>query len=698
MERPQASYKGDEPYVFVSYSHKDAALVYPELGWMQEAFNVWYDEGIEAGSEWTEALAGAIEGAALFIYFVTPASVESQNCRNEVNFAIDHDVDIIPIHLVETELPGGLSLTLSSRQAIHKYEQVDADYREKVETRMASFLDRKTTEKPEVSTTPVRHSWVRRHKVITGIGALVLAFVGGVTGWIVAAVPDELSVAVLPFVAAGGDAETEYFANSLSEEVLTSLAAPANSSSLPVGSILTGSRALPIVASRTASFQFAGSDVPLNEIGERLDVNYLIEGSVRKMGDIFRVAVQVVRPEDGQQVWSKTYEVGFGEDFAMQAGVAEHVAHIASLMMAMDLERHARGRLRRVAFLTGIDQLESMEQSLLASSEYFKIRMGEGGGDWRVYEQHLKRAVELSPESPLPSLILANAYQLRLGGLIVYNEAAPKVRAALDRAIAHSSEEDMDKPIFQWFVGQINANMDLDYAAADERLNRAIELDPTTYWPRYFLATIELGEGRQSGALRLMQNASVNAERDIQSATFQLTHAGVLNVVGEREKALAVNELGLNQTMDGPGRSSLLRQRAHLLIGFDRADEAARLVDEALAIDGGVNPEPYVALFVRLGDVDRANEILSGVELGYLNAGALAYGYLTLGDIPKTFAALELAVLNRTGSTITSLRLADWWDPIRDDPRFDALLELLDSMVIHTKRYQAEQDLRSTSG
>ena len=112
----------------------------------------------------------------------------------------------------------------------------------------------------------------------------------------------------------------------------------------------------------------------------------------------------------------------------------------------------------------------------------------------------------------------------------------------------------MDKPMFQWLVGQINANMDLDYAAADERLSRAIELDPTTYWPRYFLATIELREGRQSDALRLMQNASVNAERDIQSATFQLAHAGVLHVVGEREEALAVNELGLNQTMGRPAR------------------------------------------------------------------------------------------------------------------------------------------------
>ncbi|MCZ6658462.1 MAG: toll/interleukin-1 receptor domain-containing protein [Gammaproteobacteria bacterium] len=89
MDRPHASYKGDEPYVFVSYSHKETARVHPQLRWRQETgFNVWFDEGTEASIGWTEALAGAIEGARLFIFFVTPASVESQNCRNEVRSVV----------------------------------------------------------------------------------------------------------------------------------------------------------------------------------------------------------------------------------------------------------------------------------------------------------------------------------------------------------------------------------------------------------------------------------------------------------------------------------------------------------------------------------------------------------------------------------------------------------------------------------
>jgi hypothetical protein len=84
MDRPFSAYKGDDPYIFVSYSHGNSSAVYAELIWLKESgFNIWYDEGIEAGTEWTDALAGAIRKSKLFIYFVTPESAQSQNCRNE---------------------------------------------------------------------------------------------------------------------------------------------------------------------------------------------------------------------------------------------------------------------------------------------------------------------------------------------------------------------------------------------------------------------------------------------------------------------------------------------------------------------------------------------------------------------------------------------------------------------------------------
>ena len=143
MDRPFPAYKGEEPYVFVSYAHKDATSVYPELTWLNDrSINVWYDEGIDAGTEWREELAGAIKRASLFIYFITPESVRSENCRKEVSFAIDQKIPLIAVHLAPTDLPDGLNLTLSDRQAILKHEIPDKEYREKLLNRIASYLDK----------------------------------------------------------------------------------------------------------------------------------------------------------------------------------------------------------------------------------------------------------------------------------------------------------------------------------------------------------------------------------------------------------------------------------------------------------------------------------------------------------------------------------------------------------------------------
>jgi len=80
MKTPFPAYKGDEPYVFVSYSHADSSQIYEELNWLQEQrFNLWYDEGIEAGTQWREELALAIESAKLFVFLVTPNSAQPDN-------------------------------------------------------------------------------------------------------------------------------------------------------------------------------------------------------------------------------------------------------------------------------------------------------------------------------------------------------------------------------------------------------------------------------------------------------------------------------------------------------------------------------------------------------------------------------------------------------------------------------------------
>ncbi len=127
------AYQGDEPYIFVSYAHADDSLVYPEIQWLQnQGFNVWFDEGISPGTSWRGELAEKIDRSNLFLFFVSPASVVSEHCEREVNYAVDHAKPVLTVHLSATELPPALDLTLGSIQAILKSEMSGHEYRVKL--------------------------------------------------------------------------------------------------------------------------------------------------------------------------------------------------------------------------------------------------------------------------------------------------------------------------------------------------------------------------------------------------------------------------------------------------------------------------------------------------------------------------------------------------------------------------------------
>ena len=132
--RPFAAYEGNEAYVFVCYSHENRALVYPEITRLRKTgLNIWYDEGIAPGSEWSETLARQIKHCGTFLYYVTPQSVESEHCRREVNFALAERCNVVAVHLKHTKLPDGLSLSLSNRQGILKHEHRQSSYESKLD-------------------------------------------------------------------------------------------------------------------------------------------------------------------------------------------------------------------------------------------------------------------------------------------------------------------------------------------------------------------------------------------------------------------------------------------------------------------------------------------------------------------------------------------------------------------------------------
>lgn len=129
---PYPAYHGDEPYIFVSYAHSDAKLVFDEIKRFNESgYHVWYDEGISPGNEWTNEIAIALRNCRVFVVMITPASAVRVNVQNEINYALDEEIPVIAIHLKQTELPPGMKLRIGSVQAIMKHRMSEEEYEHK---------------------------------------------------------------------------------------------------------------------------------------------------------------------------------------------------------------------------------------------------------------------------------------------------------------------------------------------------------------------------------------------------------------------------------------------------------------------------------------------------------------------------------------------------------------------------------------
>ena len=138
---PFPAYKGDAPYIFISYAHVDSPDVYPIISEFKDlGYNVWYDEGIEPGIEWPEEIANALGHCSLFVVFVSPAAAASPNVRNEINFALGRKLPFIAIHIKATTLTPGLELQIGAKQAILKYNMNDDSFRRKYTYSFESVL------------------------------------------------------------------------------------------------------------------------------------------------------------------------------------------------------------------------------------------------------------------------------------------------------------------------------------------------------------------------------------------------------------------------------------------------------------------------------------------------------------------------------------------------------------------------------
>jgi len=282
------------------------------------------------------------------------------------------------------------------------------------------------------------------------------------------------SIAVLPFVNMSDDAANEYFSDGLSEELLNVLAKNPNLQ----------------VAARTSSFSLKGEKMEIPEIAARLNVNHILEGSVRKSGDQVRITAQLIRADTGFHIWSDTYDRSLENIFAVQDEIAAKItaALIPQIVANTGSEITTRA-------MSDYEPPTDAYQNYLLARDYFNRRSSK---DIKSSYDILQTLTREHPDYAEAQALYAHVTFMntaRTGGEIPWIIAEQQVRRTLEKASALNP----DLPEIYLVEGQLHRRS-FDSKTAIGFYERAIELNPSYAEAYRYLsdAAMELGQSEQA--------------------------------------------------------------------------------------------------------------------------------------------------------------------------------------------------------
>ena len=413
------------------------------------------------------------------------------------------------------------------------------------------------------------------------------------------------AIAVLPFANMSRDEDMEYLSDGITEDIINAVAQ------------IPGLR----VAARTSSFAFKGRAVDVAEVGERLRVTAVLEGSVRRAGNRLRVSARLINVEDGYQLWAEKYDRELDDLFAIQDDIAANIA--GHLQLALARARAPQGKLTA-------GQMQAYD--LYLQGRYFVEQRGAGIAKGLGLYQ---KALAMDPDFALAHAALAETLVL----LRVYGVGKPGEHAELARRAARRAIE-IDSSLAEAHnaLAMVRMYFDWDWAGAEEAFNRALEINPNyvsaRYWrglliygwiqgrfdeataeirkaidldpigtiPLYALGLALVAAGRPDQAIRV---AIDGLDRDPASASLYRVLAGASLAQGDVEQALDAMEKTLGLTMREP---AILAEMGAALATIGRLDEARQVHDELVARSktASVPPTSHAVMAEALGDHEAA--------------------------------------------------------------------------------------------
>jgi serine/threonine protein kinase/TolB-like protein/Tfp pilus assembly protein PilF len=494
----------------------------------------------------------------------------------------------------------------------------------------------------------------RRRRSPLLLGAIGLIAVAGITYAVLsgkltrgAAGHGPASVAVLPLVNVGGNSRDEYFSEGMTDELANALGK------------VPGLR----VASRTSAYAFKGRrDLTASQIGRQLNVDAVIEGTVRREGERLRVGAQLTSVSDGLALWSDSYERETRDVFQVQDDIARAIAS------ALQVRLGAKPA-NAVATPQGTDDLTAYD--LYLRGRYFWYR--RGADNLRRSITYLEQAVARDPQFARAWSALAMSYTL----LPEYTDSPPrdavaKARSASARAIS------LDSTLAEAHTALgLTAVHAWEFETAGTEYRKALALEPRNPTANQWYGELDYHIGKiDSAVARIREAKALDPLAPIVSAAL-----GYGLILGRRySEAIAELKQGI-ELAPTLGIHRALIAHAYLLAGDNvnavREIEAATRLDPELLSRKG----ELAYIYGKVGRTEDATRLTADLEKGQgaatISPVALVYAYLGTREWDKAFAELERAVdiHDLSLGTNFSLLVDPIFDPIRNTPRFQHILE-----------------------
>ena len=452
--------------------------------------------------------------------------------------------------------------------------------------------------------------------------------------------PRQPSVAILPFRNLSADPENEYFADGITEDVIAHL---------------SKIRALKVI-SRSSVMPFKERVQNLKEIGARLEVTTLLDGSVRRAGDRVRIVVQLIDAETDRHLWGETYDRQLTDVFAIQTDVALQIAAALKAELSMD----EQARIRK----DPTNDLEAYQ--LYLQGRQWLVRYTPEGMQRAI--EYFRQATARDPQYALAYASMAMTYaELGEGGLLPPEVAFGHARDAAAKALA------LDPGLGETHctVAYLKTLWDFDWTGAELEFKRALELSPGSADTHDYYGRMCAALERYEEAITLQLRA-----QELDPLAHRMDVASTMLRAGRYAEAAR----GATRVLE----SDPVYDRAHATLGWaffrqgKRAEGVAELERAVLLSPGNSQWLAQLGQAHALaGSTDKAREILEQLEdrgrKTYVSPYHLAFVYAGLGDLERALDMLERAFEARTGA-IYAIKGSVLLAPLRSHPRFKALL------------------------